>query len=569
LDELAEVVDYLNLAAFVGVALAAVAQWRRRRDRASLWALLAFLALAAVVVISRPLPERSDELWVDVVERLDLAVLVLFPYLLYRFTTAFRDTRRWVDLALSSLTVVMVVWTFVLPTIPEEGEPRPASFVVYIVAFLAHWATLSVVSAARLWRAGTGQSTIARRRMRLLAAASATLTMAVVVAAIGSDSAAVSVATGLLALASAAGFYLGLAPPRAVRAAWQRPEQLQLRDAIGKLVTLARTRDQILERVLRPMGEIVGARGVTLRDPDGEEIGSWEAEEGALPAVDGAESVTLEIDGGSLEVRTTRYAPFFGEEELALLRSLGSLTMLALDRVRLFQQESEARTALERADELKTNFIALAAHELRTPVTAIHGLAQTLHRRGVELDQDQRTELVRALEGQTTRMTSLVEQLLDLSRLDAEAVEIVPQRFSVRDRLEELTRGLGADHVDIAVAKSLEVNADPTAFERIVGNLIANATRYGEPPIVVSASQNDRHFRLSVEDHGGGVPPEFVPELFERFRRSPRSRERATGTGLGLAIARSFARAHGGDLLYEPAEPSGARFQLVLPVGRN
>jgi signal transduction histidine kinase len=569
MDELAAVVDYLNLAAFVGVALAAVAQWRRRRDRASLWALLAFATLAAVVVISQPLPEESDELWFDVVQRLELAILVLFPYLLYRFTTAFRNTRRWVDLGLSSLTVAMVVWTFALPTIPGEGEPRPASFITYLVAFLLHWTTLSVVSAVRLWRAGTGQPTIARRRMRLLAAASSALTVALVFAAAGGDNDAVSVATGLFALASAVGFYLGLAPPRAVRAVWQRPEQMQLREAVGRLVTIARTREQILERVLRPMAEIVGARSVTLRGPDGGVIGWWGAEATELPAVDGEQAVTLQIDGGSIEVRTTRYAPFFGDEELALLRSLGSLTMLALDRVRLFEQESEARMALERADELKTNFIALAAHELRTPVTAVHGLAQTLHRRSEDLDEGQRAELIRALEGQTTRMTALVEQLLDLSRLDAEAVEILPQRFSVRERVEEMARGLGAEAVDINVPKSLELNADPTAFERIVGNLIANATRYGEPPIVVSASQTDRHFRLSVEDHGSGVPPEFVPELFERFRRSPRSRERASGTGLGLAIARSFARAHGGDLLYEPAAPHGARFQFVLPVGRD
>jgi two-component system sensor histidine kinase MtrB len=80
------------------------------------------------------------------------------------------------------------------------------------------------------------------------------------------------------------------------------------------------------------------------------------------------------------------------------------------------------------------------------------------------------------------------------------------------------------------------------------------------------AEQNDRHFRVTVEDHGDGVPPELVPDLFERFTRSPGSRARTDGTGLGLAIARSYAQAHRGDLIYEPAQPHGARFQLVLPV---
>ena len=99
-----------------------------------------------------------------------------------------------------------------------------------------------------------------------------------------------------------------------------------------------------------------------------------------------------------------------------------------------------------------------------------------------------------------------------------------------------------------------------------MSNLVTNAFRYGMPPVQVRATQNDRHLRLSVEDRGSGVPAEFVPDLFERFTRSDRSRQSASGTGLGLAIARSYARAHGGDLLYEDADPHGARFQLVLPV---
>ena len=82
----------------------------------------------------------------------------------------------------------------------------------------------------------------------------------------------------------------------------------------------------------------------------------------------------------------------------------------------------------------------------------------------------------------------------------------------------------------------------------------------------VRAEQTDRHFRLTVEDRGVGVAPEFVPGLFERFTRSEGSRATAAGTGLGLAIARSYARAHGGDLVYEDAMPHGACFRLVLPM---
>jgi two-component system sensor histidine kinase MtrB len=218
---------------------------------------------------------------------------------------------------------------------------------------------------------------------------------------------------------------------------------------------------------------------------------------------------------------------------------------------------------------VKTNFVALAAHELRTPVASIKGIVDTLHVRGPQLSAERRGQLEDALRQQTDRIGVLVEQLLDLSRLDAEAVAIRPEPIAVRQRVEELvTAAAGARRRDVRVdvAPDLAALVDPTAFDRIVFNLIVNALRYGEAPVTVSAERSDRHFRLAVEDRGTGVPPEFVPNLFERFTRSEQTRERAGGSGLGLAIARSYAQAHRGDLIYEHADPHGARFNLVLPA---
>ncbi len=238
---------------------------------------------------------------------------------------------------------------------------------------------------------------------------------------------------------------------------------------------------------------------------------------------DAEEIVDVDVAFGSLVVWTSRYSPYFGGEELRLLRTLGALTGLALDRSRLYAQEREARLALERADELKSNFIALAAHELRTPVTSINGVIQTLHSRGDLLEPSQRSVLRETLRDQGRRLGVLVEQLLDLSRLDAEAISIDPQLLQVRERVEELVRstaGERARDVQVEVPEDLEASVDPAAFDRILGNLVANALRYGEPPVIVRAEQRDRHFRLAVEDRGPGVPPEFVPDLFERFTRS-------------------------------------------------
>jgi two-component system sensor histidine kinase KdpD len=220
-----------------------------------------------------------------------------------------------------------------------------------------------------------------------------------------------------------------------------------------------------------------------------------------------------------------------------------------------------------RVSDLKSQFVALASHELRAPVAGIHGITITLRERGDDLKPEQIAQLRATLYEQADRMRRLVDQLLDVSRLDAEAVPVRVERFAVRSRVEALLRevaGTRADEVDVEIPAELETVADPGAFDRIVGNLVTNAFRYGQPPVTVAAQQLDTHFRLWVEDRGDGVPDEFAPRLFERFSRG-REGSGDGGSGLGLAIAQSYANAHGGELLYEPAEPKGARFELVLP----
>ena len=560
-----QIVGLVNLVAFAGLAAVAVRQWRVRRDAAAAWAAASFAAIGFVVLVGEALPDDPDSFLEQAVERLDIVVLLLFPYLLYRFTVAFDPPSRRLARIVGSVTTLLVLWTLVLPGLPEEGEPRPAWFNAYVVAFVVHWTLLSVVVAVRLLRAGRGQPGVSRRRMEMLGFAAAAITVALVLAAFLPDAGgSVDLAAQVIVLLSVVGFVLGLAPPYIVRLLWRRGEQAQLQRAVGSLMAQATSEAEVAERVLEPMARIVGARSVALRNGAGELVGAYGPEQ-----VAGEELLQLDVPGGgSLAVETGRYAPFFGDEELRLLRTLGSLTGLALDRARLFGQERASRLALEHADALKSDFIALAAHELRSPVATAGGIAETLTRRRGELTEEQRLELEDAMNAQMLRLALLVDQLLDLSRLDAEAVSIEPERFHVRARVEQLVAsavGAGTDRVDVAIDPQLEAVADTVAFDRIVSNLVTNALRYGSPPIVVDARQTDRHFRLSVEDRGAGVPTEFVPDLFERFTRSSDARERAAGTGLGLAIARSYAHAHRGDLVYEPAEPSGARFQLVLP----
>jgi signal transduction histidine kinase len=563
------IVDYLgyaNLALLTAVAVVALREWRVGRGRAGLWAALAFVALAVVVDVGEVLPEDSGSDLVAVAERFLIAALVLFPYLLYRFTTAFNPPSRRLERRLGIMTVVLVVWTFALPSVPDEGESQPAWFTAYIAAFVIHWTVLTVVSGLQLWRGARGEPTVARRRMQLLALAVLAVTVALFFSAFGpEDEPWAELVVAIVITLSAVAFLLGLAPPGFLRVLWRRPEQDRLQTGVAGLMG-ATSQEEVADQVLPPMARIVGARALLLHEAEGRVVGTF----GDVPETEEEEqnsTFTVEIPGGFLQVWTSPYAPYFGHEERRLLETLGALTGLALDRTRLFAQEREARVALERADELKSHFVALAAHELRAPVATVHTTAETLSRRGAELSPDLVTQLHEHLFAQTERLRLLVEQLLDLSRLEAEAVAIEPVPFVVRRRVEELVTTLAGPRlqdVEIAIPEDLAATADLAAFDRVVSNLLQNALRYGQPPIAVRATQNDRHFRLTVEDRGPGVSAEFVPDLFERFTRSPEAHGPG-GTGLGLAIARSYAHAHRGDLLYEPADPQGASFQLVLP----
>jgi signal transduction histidine kinase len=254
---------------------------------------------------------------------------------------------------------------------------------------------------------------------------------------------------------------------------------------------------------------------------------------------------------GSLQPR--RFTP----EDVHLLQLAAERAGLAIEKARLHED-------VLRLDQLKLDFVAVASHELRTPATSVYGITATLRERGDSLPEEQRAELENVLWEQADRLRRLIEQLLDLSRLDARALSIDPRRLRVRAVVDEVVAALARHRpadVIVEVDRELDAVVDPVAFDRALSNLLSNALRHGEPPVLVTAERRDRHLRVAVEDAGPGVPPELVPRLFDRFQRG----DEGPGSGLGLAIARAYAHAHGGDIVYD-VRTRGARFELVLPV---
>ena len=252
------------------------------------------------------------------------------------------------------------------------------------------------------------------------------------------------------------------------------------------------------------------------------------------------------------------------EETLALLTALGAVAAVFVDKADHYGVLAGAFAELQHVDRVKTDFVGIASHELRTPIAVVHGIASTLHLRGNDLTEEQLTELRATLYAQTTRLAALTQSLLDLSRIESGAVQVQPRRLRPRERVTELLREIAPGRlkdIRVDIAEELEIVTDLEALERVVANLVTNALRYGAPPVVIDAHAGTP-FRLAVRDHGPGIDPAFVDRVFDRFARGVRTRG---GAGLGLAIARSYAHALGGDLRYERADP-GARFELLLPA---
>jgi signal transduction histidine kinase len=245
----------------------------------------------------------------------------------------------------------------------------------------------------------------------------------------------------------------------------------------------------------------------------------------------------------------------FTTDDVDMLELVASRVALAIERARLHEE-------VRMLDRLKANFVAIASHELRTPAASVYGVLTTLAQLDKDLSPDARAELLRTGVEQGERLRRLLEELLDLSRLDSGVIRVNAKPVVVRTALEEIAREAipAGTPLRLNVPRDLAAVIDRLVLDRVLSNLLTNAARYGEPPLLVVAELRDHHLRIAVCDEGRGVPEELQGRLFERFARG----DDALGSGLGLAIARSYARAHGGDIVYAP-QGRGARFELFLP----
>ena len=233
-------------------------------------------------------------------------------------------------------------------------------------------------------------------------------------------------------------------------------------------------------------------------------------------------------------------------------------------------------TMLRRLETVRRDFVANVSHELKTPLTAVSGFAETLLDDGIPADQ--RRRFVETIRDNAMRMQRIVDDLLDLSRIESggwrpnvTSVDVAGVVTAVFAEVEPRAASKGLSLTAEIAPDATRVQADPTAFRQVITNLVENAVQYTrEGGVTLRAHVREGGVVVDVVDTGVGISPEHLPRIFERFYRvdAGRSREQG-GTGLGLAIVRHLVDAHGGRVESSSTVGSGTTISVTFPAGRT
>lgn len=284
-------------------------------------------------------------------------------------------------------------------------------------------------------------------------------------------------------------------------------------------------------------------------------------------------AVSMSVDGRPIGVLVVadKTSGDFAESDVARLRSLAGPAALVMNQMARYDAAQEMSQKMAELAQLKSDFVSVVSHELRSPITSIIGSLRTLMRPDIELNSETARDLVATAARQADRLRALIEDLLVASRLDSDALPVRPEPTQIDSLMIELfvDHPAAASRVRRDIADGLpEVEVDPAHLRRILRNLIENAIKYaGDSEIELIGKQSGEQVWLSVVDHGPGIPYELHDHIFQPFTQAQHHETRQQGgTGLGLSIVRGLTQAMGGRVWYEPTVGGGATFTVALPI---
>ena len=279
---------------------------------------------------------------------------------------------------------------------------------------------------------------------------------------------------------------------------------------------------------------------------------------------------------GVLNINETEGARSFSDQDLNALRFFAEHAAIAIGNARIFESERDTIGRLEELDRLKSDFVATVSHELKTPLTAIIGSAQTLARRRARMNEEQQDNLAVTIERQGKRLLRLVEDVLTTARIESRLPRLRRELVDLREVAEFVVEDL--KHNEVSRDKEISIEAQPErpqvwgdmgAIQQILSNLVENALKYSAPGtrVTLRASEGETAATLQVIDQGYGMTAEQIQTIFDRFQQIDSSSTRDSGGfGLGLYIVKSLVEAQNGVVDVKSTPGVGSTFTVTLPM---
>jgi signal transduction histidine kinase len=581
----------LTALGFVALGAATAWQWYRFRGQAQGRLAISLVSLAVVAALGR----AQDFVSVSGVTAVLIGIVTIFAfeasgYYVLLFRDAFLPlTSRARQAARIVLAVTLVVGLADITLLSRAGQLATTAAAFELIAA---WVVFVGEPIVRFWLASRNLPSVQKARMRALSFGFAGLIAILVFDVFGGtavQSPAGIIATQLVALAMVPVIYVSFAPPAILRGVWRMREAAELRAAILDLLMFSPTRQDLADKAAGWAKRLLGAQGAFVVDSEGTIV--------AVTGVDAAEVVEIIAarkgapEGGIEAPRPGRgaaivsalhltegigflgvtagpFTPIFGSDEVNQLQGYASSVAAGLERVRV----TERLAVIERN---KTQFLNLASHELRGPLTVVRGYVSMLEGGLLGELNERGRKAVPVISAKVLEMNALIEQMLEAARLEDGALMLRPEANDLRDIVNaavDSARPVLDGQYKIRVKcpdRPIHVRVDAERVKTIVSNLVSNAIKYSPEggPVEVDVINRGGIARVSVKDHGVGIAKEDLPILFTRFGRvSTPQTDHLPGTGLGLYLGRQLARLHGGEITVDSDPGRGSTFTLHLPV---
>ncbi len=575
----------LTALGFVALGAATAIEWYRHRERAQ--AMLALsLGSLALVAASGPLQAATGPSAV-----LGIVTIVLFMasgYFVLLFRDAFLPLSRRAHRA-ATLLLLLACLTGIADVTVLANTVRAVTTAAALV-LIAAWAIFVGEPIARFWIASRMLPSVQKARMRALSFGFAVLIVILTVDVLGGSalqSPAAVIATQLIALAMVPIIYVSFAPPSLLRRIWRMGEEAELRSAIQDLLIFSPTRQVLAEKAVGWARRLLGAQGAFIVDSEGALVagsgiaaveverivsarkGHFDSEKQNPDTLGGVIVVPLRLTEGVglLGVTAGTFTPLFGSDEVNQIQGYASAVTAGLERARV----TERLAAIERN---KTQFLNLASHELRGPLTVVRGYVSMLEG-GLMGELNERGRKAAAImSAKVLEMNALIEQMIEAARLEEDGFMLRLTDADLRDVVSaavEAARPVVDDKHSIELKvpdRRVPVRIDVDRVQTIVSNLISNAIKYSPSggQVTCQVSRRGGVARVAVTDIGLGIAKEDLPILFTRFGRvSTRDTLHLPGTGLGLYLGRQLARLHGGEITVVSEPGRGSTFALHIP----